>query len=80
MSEALVLGLPNIELPSIPEYLKDPMVFMDVNLGIVMAAMWGYDLWLFTKHRDHWCSERKATEADLHSVEELRRAAGKGRK
>lgn len=51
--------------PEIPSHMVDPLVFRDVNLGIVLVASQGNgDKWIYRVHGDHWCSVRKVDERD----------------
>ena len=78
-----ILTDPELALPSIPNYLRDPVIFEDKHLGIVMVADWctridgkphvseDKNWWVFRLHNDHWCSERRATSADMMTVKSL---------
>ena len=50
--------------PKIPAYLKDPKVFLDKNLGMVMVAGEEGDQWIYRVHDGHWCSVRKVGPQD----------------
>jgi hypothetical protein len=56
---------PQKEYPEIPDYLIDPIVFKDANLGVAMVAKWNGEQWIFKVHAaGNWVSVRRTNPLD----------------
>lgn len=50
--------------PEIPKAVKNPIVFMDANLGIALVGDYAGDQWIFKNVNDQWVSQRKTDSRD----------------
>jgi hypothetical protein len=61
--------------PPIPNYLIDPIVFRDKNLGVALVAKWNNEQWIFNvSSAGKWCSVRKVQVFDPTFIEPLNKA------
>lgn len=62
--------------PDIPKTCREPVVFMDKNLGLAMVAKWeGEQQWVFKVVNGRWVSVRMVGPLDPSMIEPLNRAA-----
>lgn len=60
--------------PTIPDYLIDPIVFKDANLGTAMVAMWHDEQWVFAVHpAGQWVTKRRVNSSDPLFIEPIER-------
>lgn len=64
------------DYPEIPDYLIDPIVFRDANLGTAMVATWHGQQWVFAVHpAGKWITIRRTNSDDPLFIEAINQKA-----
>lgn len=61
------------DIPAIPDYIHDAIVFYDAYRGLCLVGNWGDDgYWLFTSINGAWVSSRRLTVDEIQNLDTLR--------